>query len=83
MASCTQGCWVLCGGLFPPLQCVLGASCRCRLLGALCVLPFLCSWSARAGRLAVLECAFGGFLLLFALLYLLPLLRHFVTCMVE
>ena len=34
---------------------------------------------ALVGRLSVLECAFWGFLLLFALLYLFPLLRLFVT----
>ena len=31
------------------------------------------------GRLSVLECAFWGFLLSFALLHLFPLLRLFVT----
>ena len=35
--GCTQGCSVLCVSLFPPLQCTLGASCCCRLLGALFV----------------------------------------------
>ena len=72
--GCTQGCSVLCIALFPPLQCELGASCRCWLLGAL----FVC-WYGLAGRLYVLECAFWGFLLLFVLLHLFPLLRLFVT----
>ena len=39
MFGCTSSCWVLCVALFPPLRCALGASCRCRLLGAL----FVCS----------------------------------------
>ena len=43
------------------------------------MLPLLCCWSALVGRLSVLECAFWGFLLLFALLHLFPLLRLFVT----
>ena len=47
--------------------------------GLVCVLPFLCCWSALAGWLSVLECAFWGFLLLFALLHLFPLMRLFVT----
>ena len=37
------------------------------------MLPFLCCWSALVDRLSVLECAFWGFLLLFALLHLFPL----------
>ena len=49
-------------------------------LGLVRVLPFLCCWSALVGRLSVLERAFWGFLLLFALLHLFPLLRLFVTC---
>ena len=36
-------------------------------------------WSALVGRLSVLECALWGFLLLFVLLNLFPLLRLFVT----
>ena len=45
------------------------------------VLPFLCCWSAHVGRPSVLECAFWGFLLLFALLHLrvttgMPLLQR-------
>ena len=40
------------------------------------VLPFFCCWSALVGWLSVLECAFWGFLLLFALLYLFPGLDH-------
>ena len=47
--------------------------------GLVRVLPFLCCWSALVGRLSVLECAFSGFLLLFALLHLFPLLRLFLT----
>ena len=47
--------------------------------GLVSVLPFLCCWSALVGGLSVLECAFWGFLLLFALLHLFPLLRLFVT----
>ena len=47
--------------------------------GLVRVLPLLCCWSALVGRLSVLECAFWGFLLLFALLHLFPLLRLFVT----
>ena len=43
--GCTQGCLVLCVGLFPPHQCALGSSCRCRLLGAL----FVCSRSCVVG----------------------------------
>ena len=43
------------------------------------VLSFLCCWVALVGRLSVLGCAFWGFLLLFALLHLFPLLRLFVT----
>ena len=35
--GCTEGCLVLCVALFAPLQCALGASCRCQLLGALFV----------------------------------------------
>ena len=42
-------------------------------------LPFLRCWSALVGRLFVLECAFWGFLLLFALLHLCPLLRLLVS----
>ena len=47
--------------------------------GLVRVLPVLCCWSALVGRLSVLECAFGGFLLLFALLHLFLLLRLFET----
>ena len=47
--------------------------------GLVRVLPFLCCWSALEGRISILECAFWGFLLLFALLHLFPLLRLFVT----
>ena len=46
--------------------------------GLVRVLPFLCCWSALVDRLSVLECAFWGFLLLFALLHLFPLLRLFL-----
>ena len=72
---------MLCCALFPPLRCTLGASCRCRLLGALFVLgaSVLCCWSALVGRLSGLECAFWGFPRLLALLHLFPLLRLFVT----
>ena len=49
------------------------------LWGLVRVLPFLCCWSALMGRLSILECAFWGFLLLFALLHLFTPLRHFVT----
>ena len=70
----------VCVALFPPLQCALGVSCRCWLLGALfCVLLFLRCWFALVGRLSVLECAFEGFLLLFVLLHIFPLLRLVVT----
>ena len=48
-------------------------------LGLVRVLPFLCCWSALAGRLSVLECALWGFLLFPALLHPFPLLRLFVT----
>ena len=44
--------------------------------GHICELPFLCCWF---GRLSVLECAFWVFLVLLALLHLLPRLRLFVT----
>ena len=47
--------------------------------GLVCVLLFLHRWSALAGWLSVLECAFWGFLPLFALLHLFPLFRLFVT----
>ena len=47
--------------------------------GLVCVLLFLRCWSALVGRLSVSDCAFWGFLLSFALLHLLSLLRHFVT----
>ena len=47
--------------------------------GLVCVLQFLCCWSALVGRMSVLECAFWGFLLSFALLHLFPLLHLFVT----
>ena len=47
--------------------------------GLVRVLSFSCCWSALVGRLSVLECAFWGFLLLFALLHLFPLLRLFAT----
>ena len=40
--------------------------------GLVCVLPFLCCWSVLVGRLYVLECAFWGFPLSFALLHLFP-----------
>ena len=53
-------------------------SCRCRRLGALLVLPFLCCWSALVGRLSVLECASWTLLLLFALLHLFPVFHLFV-----
>ena len=78
--GCTRGCWVPCVllCLFPPLPCALGVSCRRRLFGALFVRSRSCCWSALVGRLSVLECAFWGFLLLFALLHLFPLLRLFL-----
>ena len=47
--------------------------------GLASLIPFLCFWSALMDRISVLECAFWGFLLLFALLHLFPLLRLFVT----
>ena len=47
--------------------------------GLVRVLPFLCCWSALEGRISILECAFWGFLLLFALLHLFPLLSLVVT----
>ena len=70
----------VCVALFPPLQCMLGASCCCRLVGALFVCFRFClvglhSW----GWLSVLGCAFWGFLLSFAPLHLSPLLRFVVT----
>ena len=57
-------------GCFSPLPAIWGLD---------RVLPFLCCWAALVGRLSVLECAFWGFLLLFALLHLFPLVRLFVT----
>ena len=70
--GCTQGCSVLCIALFPPLQCELGASCRCWLLGAL----FVCSRS-RVGPCSWAGCPswsvpFGVSCFLFALLHLFP-----------
>ena len=47
--------------------------------GLVCVLLFLHCWSALVGWLSVLECAFWGFLPLFALLHLFPVFRLFVT----
>ena len=49
------------------------------VLGLVRVLPFKCRCSALVGWLSVLQCAFWGFLLLFALLHLFPLLRLYVT----
>ena len=70
----------VCVALFPPLQCTLVVSCRCWLLGA----SFVCSCSCVVGphswaEMSVLEFAFWGFLLSFALLHLFPPLRIFVT----
>ena len=65
--------------LFPPtprVGCFLSPP---AFWGLVRVLPFLCCWSALVDRLSVLECAFWGFLLLFALLHLFPLLRLVVT----
>ena len=73
---------VVCVALSPPPQCTFGVSCRGWLLwGLVCVLLFLHRWSALVGWLSVLECAFWGFLPLFALLHLFPLFRLFVTHM--
>ena len=47
--------------------------------GLVRALPFLCCLSALVDRLSVLGCAFWGFLLLFELLHLFPLLRLFVS----
>ena len=58
--SCIQGCWVLCVAFFPPLQCALGASCRCRLLGALLVsLCSVLSVRARGPALRLGVCLLG------------------------
>ena len=47
--------------------------------GLVCVLLFLHRWSALVGWLSFLECAFWGFLPLFALLHVFHLFRLFVT----
>ena len=47
------------------------------------MLPFFCCWFTLVGRLSVLECAFWGFLLLFALLNLFPLSCVCVPLMVS
>ena len=70
------GCRVCCFVSNAPVGCFLSLRAA---WGLVRVLPFLCCWSALTGRLSVLECAFWGFLLLFALLHPFPLLRVFVT----
>ena len=64
----------VCVALLPPPQCALGNACRCWLLGALFACSCSCVIGPRCGPLLVLECANCGFLLLFALLHLFPLL---------
>ena len=77
----TCSCWVQCVALLcfrhPGVHWVLLGVAAC--LGPCSCAYILCCWSVFVGRLSVLECAFWGVPLLFALLHLFPPLRPFVT----
>ena len=71
---------MVCVALDPLPQFAFGFSCRgWPPWGLVCVLLLLHRCSALVGWLSVLECAFWGFLPLFALLHLFPQFRLFVT----